>query len=95
MNIRDYEKLIRIYDKMDGIEEVQKLLFGEAYVTGFEDGLFGIFDDILGILKDNIDEKYKHDEREDFFHREWFRILDDKSLTPLERAQILCAKHEV
>lgn len=24
MNIRDYEKLIRIYDKMDGIEEVQK-----------------------------------------------------------------------
>ena len=89
MEIRDYERLIMIHDKMDGIEKVEKTLFGEACATGFEDGLFGRLTYIEEILKDNIAEKFRHDERKDFFQREWYGILCDKSKTARERAEIL------
>lgn len=78
-----------IHDKMDGIEKVEKTLFGEACAIGFEDGLFGRLTYIEEILKDNIAEKFRHDERKDFFQREWYGILCDKSKTARERAEIL------
>lgn len=89
MNLRDYEKLIKIYDSMDQITELQKILFGEEFAIGFDNGLIGVFSNVEDILRDNMHEKYKHDEHVDFFQREWYIILADKSKSARERAEIL------
>lgn len=92
MNIRDYERLIMIHDQKDRIDEVMRILFGEDYTLGFEDGVLGSLSYIDEILKDNMAEKFHFDEGKDFFQRKWYGILCDKSLSARERAEILCAK---
>ena len=95
MKIRDYERLIMIHDQKDRLDEAMKILFGEEYILGFEDGVLGSLSYIDEILKDNMAEEFRYDERKDFIQREWYGILCDKSLSAKERAKILCAKQEV
>ena len=46
-----------IHDQKDRLDEAMKILFGEEYILGFEDGVLGSLSYIDEILKDNMAER--------------------------------------
>ena len=83
-DVRDMTDLVYVYDAYMAIN---KALFGDAMLLGFHEGNFGTISRICNVIQRNVAEKLKKDECESAW-----RILDNVSLTPEERARRLLGK---
>ena len=84
ISVKDMTDLVYVYDAYIAIN---KALFGDAMFLSFHEGNFGKISRICNVIQRNVAEKLKKDECESAW-----KILDNISLTPEDRAKKLWGK---
>ena len=84
ISVKDMTDLVYVYD---AYITINKVLFGDAMLLGFHEGSFGKISRICNVIQRNVAEKLKKDECENAW-----KILDNISLTPEDRARKLLEK---
>ncbi len=80
MNVQDMADLIYI---RDAYRAMNKLLHGEEIAFGFHEGCIGALGRVCRVIGKNVSPKWKKDDNGAM------EILDDTSLTPETRAEML------
>ncbi len=81
LDVRDMTELIYIHDACDTLN---KTLLGNELLVGFGEGLLGAFSRIHAVIERNAAENLKKNDYEGVW-----KIVDNTSLTPEQRAKLL------
>ena len=78
--------LIYIYDGLTEMEKALSIMTGSDEVYMYEEGAMGKLARVMDIIQRNTD-LYNPEQDDDIESSEFAKVLDDKSLTPEERAK--------
>ena len=81
ISLKDMTDLVYVYD---AYITINKTLFGDTVLLGFNEGNFGATSRIFNVIERNVIEELKKDD-----YKKTWDILDDFSLKPEERVKKL------
>ena len=84
ISLKDMTDLVYVYD---AYITINKTLFGDTVLLGFNEGNFGATSRIFNVIERNVIEELKKDD-----YKKTWDILDDTSISPEERAKKLLGK---
>ena len=91
MTIKDMTDLIYIYDGFTEMEKAIYTITGQDNIYIYDEGAMGKISRVIDILRRNT-SLYNPERDEDFEKSEFAKVLDNKSLSPEERAKKLLNK---
>lgn len=81
ISVRDMTDLIYIHDACDSLNTA---LLGVELMVGFHEGILGALSRIHNVIERNVAEELKKND-----YKETWKIADDTSIPPEERARML------
>lgn len=80
--------LVKMYDAISKVEDVQKILFGTSVSSGMDDGIFGTMTRVESIIRRECNPSLVNDDRSDLSENEYYVILTN-GMPAEERAELL------